>query len=268
MPHLVFLTTRAAQRLCAVGVGAFALISCATTSHTSSTGMGAGATGAEPAATMPRPASARIGNDIRWFRSSAEQRAAFLQAYRVAGERLVALSEGRSRGTWGVILDADETVLDNSRYQQERALVDSGYTEASWSRWVARREATALPGSLTFIRDVQTRGGRVAIVTNRTAAECDDTRANLRAEGIEADVVLCKAETSDKNPRFAQVAAGVNGLLPLEVIMWIGDNIQDFPGMTQAPMRTAPDSAYTDFGRRFVLLPNPMYGSWERNPLP
>jgi 5'-nucleotidase (lipoprotein e(P4) family) len=223
--------------------------------------------GAGPA-TMPSPAAERIGNDIRWFRSSAEQRAAFLQAYLVAGDRLVALSEGRSRGTWAVILDADETVLDNSRYQQERALVDSGYTEASWLRWTARREATALPGAPAFIRDVQTRGGRVAIVTNRTTAECDDTRANLRAVGVEADVVLCKAETSDKNPRFAQVASGTSGLPPLEVLMWIGDNIQDFPGMTQASMRAAQQSAYAEFGRRFVLLPNPMYGSWERNPLP
>ena len=130
MPRLALPSSRFARHLFAVGVSALALTSCATTSHTSSNGVGVGATGVT--------APARIGNDVRWFRSSAEQRAVFLQAYRVAGERLAALAEGRSRGTWAVILDADETVLDNSRYQQERALVDSGYTEASWSRWVAR----------------------------------------------------------------------------------------------------------------------------------
>ncbi|MFI5257962.1 MAG: HAD family acid phosphatase [Gemmatimonadales bacterium] len=55
---------------------------------------------------------------------------------------------------------------------------------------------------------------------------------------------------------------------PLRVLMWVGDNIQDFPALTQAAMRSAPASAFDEFGERFVVLPNPMYGSWEGNPLP
>ena len=34
--------------------------------------------------------------------------------------------------------------------------------------------------------------------------------------------------------------------------------------MTQA-IRERGDDAFADFGARFFVLPNPMYGSWERN---
>ncbi|MBL0940844.1 MAG: hypothetical protein IBJ03_18275 [Gemmatimonadaceae bacterium] len=237
---------------------------CTYTRSTSSTSTGAGAA----AAVQGAPATGKIGNDIRWYRTAAEKRAAYVQGYRLAGERVAALSAGRSAGTWAVILDADETVLDNSRYQQERAVMDSGYTPTSWGQWIKRTEATDLPGAKKFIGDVRSLGGRVAIVTNRKQGECEDTRANLDKLEVKVDVVLCKDVSDDKNPRFAQVAAGVGGLPPLEVILWVGDNIQDFPGMTQDTMRAAPDSAFADFGKRFVLLPNPMYGSWEKNPLP
>lgn len=191
-----------------------------------------------------------------------------MQAYRLAEARVAELSAGRAAGTWAVIVDADETVLDNSAYQQERAAVDSGFSEASWAAWVARRAATALPGSVAFIAAVHARGGWVVVVTNRAEEACDATRDNLRRVGLAADVVLCRTTTDDKNPRFAAVAAGTGGLPPLHVVLWVGDNIQDFPALTQAGLRGAPDRAFDDFGRRFVVLPNPMYGSWERNPLP
>ena len=84
---------------------------------------------------------------------------------------------------------------------------------------------------------------------------------------IAFDVVLCRVQgRSDKNPRFEQVRTGTGtGLPPLKVVMWVGDNIQDFPGMTQA-VRTQPATALAEFGRTWILLPNPMYGSWEGNP--
>ena len=184
----------------------------------------------------------------------------------MAGERLPALAAGRAAGTWAVILDADETVLDNSEYQRRRALLDSGYTSASWDAWVRERAATAVPGALDFLRRVRAAGGRVAIVTNRAEATCDATRENLRALGAESDVVLCQAPgEGDKNPRFRRVETGDRtGLPALAVVAWVGDNIQDFPGLAQTA-RDAP-AALADFGRRFFILPNPMYGSWERNP--
>jgi 5'-nucleotidase (lipoprotein e(P4) family) len=223
---------------------------------------------ATPAAVGPYAPRGLLPREVRWFRTSAERRALYLQGYRVATERLPQLAAGRAADTWAVILDADETVLDNGAYQQERAALDSAYTPESWRRWVDRRAAAALPGAAAFVAAVRAAGGRPVIVTNRDAQECEATRDNLRAVGITVDAVLCKGTTSDKNPRFAEVARGAAGLPPLAVVMWVGDNIQDFPALTQRTTRGAPDAAFAEFGSRFVLLPNPMYGSWEENPVP
>ncbi len=223
---------------------------------------------AATAARAPAPeAAATLPRDIHWFRSSAEYRASALQAYRLAAERTREAARGAAPGSWAVILDADETVLDNSQYQKERAGVDSAFSAPSWDAWVRRVEAGAVPGAVEFVRGVRAAGGRVAIVTNRDEPQCAATRENLRRVGVEADAVLCRVNgQSDKNPRFAAVQEGraAPGLPPLRVVLWVGDNVQDFPGLTQAA-RDDP-RALEPFGSRYVVLPNPMYGSWERNP--
>ncbi|HEX6747580.1 MAG TPA: HAD family acid phosphatase [Longimicrobium sp.] len=214
---------------------------------------------------VPLPPTAAVGA-IHWWRNSAERTAAFVQAYRWAGDRLRELAAREPRGTWAVIMDADETVLDNSTYQFRRNPQGQGYSDESWTAWVNEEAAPATPGAAEFTRLVHELGGRVAIVTNRDDPLCPQTRENLRKVAIIADAVLCRvAGRSDKNPRFEQVRTGTGtGLPALKVLMWVGDNIQDFPGLTQAA-RTQP-AALAEFGRTYILLPNPMYGSWERNP--
>jgi acid phosphatase len=219
-------------------------------------------------AVPPSPAARTLPNDIRWFRVAAEYRALASQAYRVAAERLPELSAGLAPQTWAVILDADETVLDNSEYQRRRFMIDSAFTPASWTAWVNERKAAPVPGAIEFLRNVRARGGRVVIVTNRSEAECAATRDNLRTVGAEVDAVLCQVGTeSDKNPRFRRVEAGeAVGGAPLTVVAWVGDNIRDFPGMTQ-DARTNP-RLLAEFGVRYFILPNPMYGSWTSNSEP
>jgi predicted secreted acid phosphatase len=46
--------------------------------------------------------------------------------------------------------------------------------------------------------------------------------------------------------------------------MFVGDNIMDFPALTQ-DLRKQPANAFARFGEDFILLPNSMYGSWEKN---
>jgi len=225
----------------------------------------AGAPTAGPAP-APAPAVRTLPNDVRWFRTSAEYRALARQAYRAAADHLPELSRGLAERSWAVILDADETVLDNSEYQRRRVLLDSGYTDASWSAWVNERAAPAVPGAPGYSRRVHALGGRVVVVTNRAAAVCDATRANLASVGFEADLVLCQPpREGDKNPRFQRVQRGTAapGVPPLTVLEWVGDNILDFPGMSQAA-RNDP-RALADLGARYFILPNPMYGSWTQN---
>ena len=144
---------------------------------------------------------------VRWSRTAAEHDALFEQTYRLASFRLQRAADTLS-GDWAVILDADETVLDNSLYQRERAAQGRGYTSESWAAWARRRAAPALPGAVAFTNLVGELGGRVVIVTNRAQEICADTRANLTAVGVDADAVLCQTGPSDKNPRFEQVQAG------------------------------------------------------------
>jgi 5'-nucleotidase (lipoprotein e(P4) family) len=234
----------------------------APTAPTSPPGSAAAAGTASPAATFRAPEA------IRWARDSAEHRALFLQVYRAATAHVERMATKHSTDTWAVALDADETVIDNSVYQLERARAGLGFDRASWHAWTARREAIPLPGAAAFLARVRALGGRIAIVTNRTMSECPDTEAVFVAHGLAYDVMLCRPDAgpSDKNPRFEAVARGTTGagLPPLEIVAYVGDNILDFPGRSQA-LREKGDEAFADFGERFFVLPNPMYGSWEAN---
>ena len=258
--HSIGMSFRAKRGICFSMV---ALVACAPRTTTPTTPP------APAVAPATQPATNTLPKEIRWFRNSAEYRALALQTYRVATSRLPDLSRSMAPESWGVILDADETVLDNSEYQRRRAALDSGFTEATWAAWVNERKATPVPGAVDFARIVHTMHGKVVVVTNRADSLCAATRDNLNAVGFQLDLVLCQPPgESDKNPRFERVQSGTASpnFPKLTVVAWFGDNIQDFPRLTQTSRNTA--NAFADFGRRYFVLPNPMYGSWERNAEP
>lgn len=228
----------------------------------------------QPPAGSPTPAAGqsqgeapfRPSKSVRWVRDSAEHRAAFLQVYALLGRRVEEEGAKRPRGTWAVVLDADETVIDNSAYQVEREEKGLTFTRESWSAWTRRREAVPLPGARELLSRVRELGGRVAIVTNRRQSECPDTKKVFDAHDLAYDVILCRADDGpgDKEPRFEAVASGSThaGLPPLEIVAFVGDNIHDFPGLDQETGARGGD-APSEFGSRFFVVPNPMYGSWE-----
>jgi acid phosphatase len=158
--------------------------------------------------TTPVPASAQPKH-VKWVRSSAEYPAITTQVYRIATEQVLTQARALPSGGWAVILDADETVLDNSEHERRVSLAGTSFSDATWVPWVRERAATAIPGAVEFIRAVQAAGGRIAIVTNRADSLCADTRANLEQVGVRAEMVLCKpVGGSDKNPRFQAVESG------------------------------------------------------------
>ena len=217
---------------------------------------------APPSAPVAVPSVAEVPLEVRWVRRSAEHDALYLQTYRAATEHLRETADTLA-GDWAVVLDADETLLDNSLYQQERAEAGLGYTAESWNAWVRREASPALPGAAAFTDAVRALGGRVVVVTNRDGAVCPETRSNLAAVGVVAAAVLCQTAEGDKNTRFEAVeAGGVAGLPALRVVMWLGDNIQDFPALSQD---VRGGVAEQPFGSRYWVLPNPMYGSWTGN---
>ena len=205
-----------------------------------------------------------LGYEVLWVRDSAEYGAAVLQTYRLAAERVEELASGHEPDTWAVILDADETVISNLGYSLGRAGAGSRWDEESWREWALAKEATPLPGARFFMERVRELGGRVAIVTNRSEEVCEATRQNLEASGLPFDHLRCKREGEDrKESRWQEVASGEGtGLGPLEIVMWIGDNIRDFPSLDQ-DARGAGGQVLDEFGTRYFVLPNPLYGSWE-----
>lgn len=213
-------------------------------------------------------AGAELLGVVKWTRNSAEHDAVLLQTYQQAAMRLAELTRDLEPGTWAVSLDADETVIDNSLYQKELSLEGEKYSPESWDVWVKRLEAPALPGALAFLETVRDGGGRIVIVTNRDEPYCELTRANFRRHGIPFDLMLCRIDgNSDKQPRWEAIRTGraSSELPPLEIVMWLGDNVNDFPGLDQE-LRHAPEEAFAAFGDRYFIFPNPMYGSWEKNP--
>lgn len=208
--------------------------------------------------TIGSPGS-ELPDSIRWVMSSAEYRASAIQAYLGATaqvERLAAARKSSDR-PWAVILDADETVLSTVEYQKSCTL--SPCTKTAWLEWIHQKKAPPVPGAVGFLSRVHAVGGTIAIVTNRRERACQDTADNLNAFDIPFDEILCRPNddrADEKAPRWAKVAEEA------DVLMWVGDNIKDFPGLDQS-LRDKGEDAFAAFGTRFILIPNPMYGSWK-----
>jgi acid phosphatase len=165
-----------------------------------------------------------------------------------------------------VILDLDETVLDNSPAQAQLVLERTTYQQDKWNAWVNKRAAAAIPGAQSFIAFAEQKGVKLFYVTNRAASEQDATLENLAALGIKAsdETVLCSGEsgwTSDKTARRAEIAKSHR------VLLLVGDDMNDFVATAKltVPERMALAKKHADrWGKSWILLPNPMYGSWER----
>jgi 5'-nucleotidase (lipoprotein e(P4) family) len=221
---------------------ASALGGCASVSHTQ--------------AAPPTPA---VPLNVHWFRDSAEQKAIYIKTYRAATTAARSLSQGLTPGSWGAILDIDETVLDNSEYEKS---VLGVFNAPLWDAWIDRRAATRLPGAKEFIDTVREElHGQIILITNRRQNQCVATENNLRTQAIAYDRILCNSTSDpDKNPRFRLVEKGTPGTAPVNVLIWVGDNIKDFPELSQT------SAAYREFGVHYFALPNPIYGSWMQIP--
>ena len=186
-----------------------------------------------------------------------------------------------------VVMDVDETVLDNSTYQKERESIGLGYSSKSWADWVKREEATLVPGVANFIDEVVKRNGKVALITNRNKALDNHTWNNLLAQGLplttsntcvigrtaeDKEAVGQEGMVNDKDLRRLKLTQGKiacsntstdtasTWAAPHTIIMQIGDNIEDVGGVTQESANV--DSLMPRVGTEIFILPNPMYGSW------
>ena len=224
-------------------------------------------------------------NATAWLQQSAEARMLQQQTWRSAARLLDAavadaawdaLEPVDREGTLAglppaIIVDVDETVLDNSAYQARMIRDGRRFEDATWNAWVNERDAAAVAGAADFAREAARRGVTMIYLTNREHGSSTGTRANLEAVGfppIGADQFLglgaptpgCVTTGSDKSCRRQWVAKRYR------VLMQFGDQLGDFVSITDnAPAARATRLAAFDawIGERWFTLPNPTYGSWE-----
>ncbi len=222
-------------------------------------------------ATVSPAKEAHADNDyqigaVLWTQSAAETRALRYQAFafaRLAFDRDLKMNRRPPRKR-AIVVDVDETVLDNSPYQVELILKGQPYTEANWTAWCERAEAGAIPGAVDFLRYAASRGARIFYVTNRRQNVKEATIRNLKQKGfpdVSEQTVLVRTDVGTKEPRRRQISRRYR------IVLLMGDNLADFSDLfeskTTEARAAAVDSTRNKFGAQFIMLPNPMYGDWE-----
>ena len=230
-----------------------------------------------------------------WVQSSTEYAAAAAGVYAsaTAALRELAAREEDRTGSMAIVLDIDETVLDNSRYQGQLVRDDAGYESESWDRWIALRAAPEVPGVVDFIRASQSLGFHVAFITNRAcrvrpgnADDCPqkrDTLVNLDDVGIdtasttlflrgerppeECGALLTAAEEGDGTWSSDKTSRRDCIRLDHDIVMLFGDQLGDFTEVEEGSSDESGRDLAAEFdeywGRTWFMLPNPTYGGWR-----
>lgn len=204
---------------------------------------------------------------LLWMRTSAEYRALAYQGYNVAmnAVKMAVTDPSHQRKPLAIVLDADETVVDNTKLMGESIVNGNGRFDAPWWRQAVHQgKSQAMPGAVEFLNEVHKQGVEIFYVSNRYApVNLDVTIQNFKELGfpsVDKDHVLLFEKDSDKQPRFDMIAK------KYYVIVYMGDNAGDFPigtkGKTLAERNAIIDNHKEDFGTTFVVFPNPAYGSW------
>lgn len=221
---------------------------------------------AEEAPPATRPAHPTESLDIKWVRDSAEYQALTRMVYALATRALPPLGAPAPKELRAVVLDLDETALDNSVFQLERIAYGLPYELSAWNSWCERRAAGAVPGALDFVHAARARGLRVAWISDRRESSRVATRDNVVALSLWAEGDLLCLKTDDaaynKTARRKELREGAGACslgAPASVVAYVGDQLGDFPSASEpSPNVQEPDA----FGRTLFLLPNPMYGLW------
>lgn len=202
---------------------------------------------------------------VAWQQQSGEYRALSFQAYNFAKLSL----EERLKKTGSdkpncVIVDIDETLLDNSPYSAMQVQKGLAYNPKDWTAWTSLAIADTVPGALGFLKYAASRQVETFYISNRTATDYRATLVNLQKHGFpfaDADHLMLASGTSDKETRRQKVMEQHN------VLLFCGDNLSDFSNVFYRQgknTREEVERAKAEFGTHFIVLPNPMYGDWEK----
>ncbi len=214
-------------------------------------------------------AAERKNNDylemaILYHQQAAEIKAMYYQSFNLAKlifEQDVANTSITPKRA--VIVDIDETVLDNSPYEAECVLSGIAYP-LRWDEWIYKGTSGDLPGAVDFLKYVAEKNAEVFYVTNRTENQREGTLRNLKEKGFpfaDNQHLMMKSDNTSKEKYRKKIAETYH------ISLLIGDNLSDFVAVFDKQLPEAReqrvDSLRNEFGKRFIILPNAMYGDWE-----
>ncbi|CAO3401660.1 5'-nucleotidase, lipoprotein e(P4) family [Azospirillum palustre] len=237
---------------------------------------------ADPAPQGPVPQSDLLNAEL-WMQRSVEYKANSLAVYALGR---IQLDKALAEKTWtaateqtgnyqdlppAVVLDLDETAMDNSAYQAGLVTTNGDFSPKTWDAWVKAEKATAVPGAVEFTQYAESKGVKVFYVTNRNADQEEPTRRNAQALGFpmggNVDTFLMSKEKPDwgsaKGTRRAYIAK------EYRIVLLFGDNFGDFSDAyngSEADRLKTFEAAKEHFGRDWLMLANPGYGSFESAP--
>ncbi|MBF7015998.1 5'-nucleotidase, lipoprotein e(P4) family [Staphylococcus durrellii] len=204
---------------------------------------------------------------VSWYQNSAEAKALYLQGYNSAKVQLdkeLKKHKGKGQKKLAIALDLDETVLDNSPYQGYATLYNKSHPEG-WHEWVESAQAKPVYGAKEFLKYADKKGVDIYYITDRDyPQDFEGTQQNLKNLGIPQatkDHLMLKSKNDkSKESRREKVRKNHN------LVMLFGDNLLDFddPKSPSQPDREKLVQRHKDdFGKKYIIFPNPMYGSWE-----
>jgi 5'-nucleotidase (lipoprotein e(P4) family) len=204
-------------------------------------------------------------NAVLWQQHSGELRALTFQAYNFARLSLLAqLTKADPMKKNAVVVDIDETVLDNSPFQGRELQHGRSYAQKEWEEWTSKGIADTIPGALGFLTFAARFNVEVFYVSNRLTTEATGTLHNLKRFGFpnaDSEHLLLNSGSSDKEPRRNKIRENYN------ILLLCGDNLSDLSNVfyrENKNTREEVDRAWQSFGTQFIVFPNPMYGDWEK----
>ena len=199
-----------------------------------------------------------------WYQNAAEVDALYQQGYNVATSKLKELLKQPTSKPYSIVLDIDETVLSNIPFQVKMIKDGTAFNPKLWDEWVQKAEATPVAGAKEFLQFADKNKVQIYYISDRTDAQVDATIKNLEAQGLPVqgrDHLMFKKEgDKSKEGRRQEVLKHTN------LVMLFGDNLVDFAEFStksEADRDKMFEQLKAEFGDKFIIFPNPMYGSWE-----
>ena len=199
-----------------------------------------------------------------WYQNAAEVDALYQQGYNVATNKLKELLKQPTDKPYSIVLDIDETVLSNIPFQVKMIKDGTAFNPKLWDEWVQKAEAKPVAGAKEFLQFAGKNKVQIYYISDRTDAQVDATIKNLEAQGLPVqgrDHLMFKKEgDKSKEGRRQEVIKHTN------LVMLFGDNLVDFAEFStksEADRDKMFEQLKAEFGDKFIIFPNPMYGSWE-----